>query len=256
MAKKAHGKRRKPASTEILYGTHSVKAVLMRRPKDVEQLVLAGKEEYHTELIELAQTRGIDVYLVTWPEFQKFGRFTKTDKHQGVAAKVRLRRIYSLADFDRLKSAHCITLLDQVSNPQNFATILRSAAFFRTDAVVFMTHRTATPTPEVVRFAVGGAEFLDLYCVTNLAQAIDQLREMGFIVLGLDERGKRTLAHIDVTEQIAFVVGAEGEGLRAKTKQHCTELVRIPGGCRGLESLNAGVAATIALYEFGRLRDT
>ena len=80
------------------------------------------------------------------------------------------------------------------------------------------------------------------------------LKHSGFWVLGLDERGEKTLAATDFPEKLIFVVGAEGEGLRPKTKKYCDSLVRIPGGRPGLESLNAGVAATIALSEIFRNR--
>jgi len=236
-------------SNERLYGKHSVKSTVLVRPKDVSRIIIAGKEEYHADLVELAQSRNIDVFMVSWPEFLQMGRFGADDSHQGVMAFVAPRRIFTEADFARLQKAKCVMVLDQVSNPQNLATIIRSAAFFRANAVLYMKNRAATPTPEVARFAVGGAEMVDLYCITNVAQVLDQLSRMGFAVLGLDERGERALSDISMEQQIAFVVGAEGEGLRQKTREHCTELVRIPGGRRGLESLNAGVAATIALYE-------
>ncbi len=240
-------------STERLYGKHAVKAVLLTRPKDIERLVLAGKEQYHEDIIELAHRHNVDAFMTSWPEFTKAGKFDEQDKHQGVMAFVKQRTVYTPHDFDRLEKAKCVVMLDQVSNPQNFATILRSAAFFRVDAVMYMRNRSATPTPEVARFAVGGAELVDLYCITNVAQAIDQLIDIGFHVVGLDERGERTLADLDMTQKTCFIVGAEGEGLRLKTREHCSELVRIPGGRKGLESLNAAVATTIALYEFGRL---
>ena len=244
-----------PEGTEVLYGKHSVRSVLLRRPNDVQKLLLAGKESYHDELVALARKTRTETFLVPWPDFLEAGKFDETIKHQGVLAYVKNREVFDEADFDRLESARCVLVLDQVSNPQNLATIIRSAAFFHADAVMYMKNRAATPTPEVVRFAVGGAEMVDMYQITNVATALDDLQDRGFNVLGLDERGKRTLAGHDLSGKTAFVIGAEGEGLRAKTKSYCTDLVRIPGGMEGVESLNAAVATTIALYEFARLSD-
>jgi 23S rRNA (guanosine2251-2'-O)-methyltransferase len=130
--------------------------------------------------------------------------------------------------------------------------MLRSAAFFGADAVVWLKNRAADLTPTVLRVAVGGAELVDLYRVTNLARSIDALKGMGFWIYGLDERGDRTLAETAFADRTAIVVGAEGEGLRRRTKEHCDELVRIHGGRTGLESLNAGVAASVALAEITR----
>ena len=90
--------------------------------------------------------------------------------------------------------------------------------------------------------------------MTNLSRCLETLKELGFNVSR--QRGERTLAQHDLNQKTAFVVGAEGEGLRAKTRQYCSDLVRIPGGATGLESLNAAVATTIALYEFARLAES
>lgn len=238
---------------EKLYGKHSVKAVLMTRPSDIKRLMLAGKPDYHTDIKALAAEKGVDAEDVSWSEFKKIGQLGEEARHGGVLALTKPRQTLTDADFDRLEDARCVLVLDQVSNPQNLATILRSAAFFKADAVIYMRHRAATPTPEVTRLAVGGADLVDLYCVVNLAKAIDDLIGLNFQVLGLDERGEKTLADHDFTKPTALVIGAEGEGLRKKTRDHCTDLVRIPGGRDGLESLNAAVAATIALYEAKRL---
>ena len=241
------------SGAEILYGKHSIKAVLLKRPADVERLAIAGREEYHQDLIELAQQANIEVFYLDWPDFIAAGRFAETDKHQGVMALVKERPIYLESELHQLAEAKCVLVLDQVSNPQNLATIIRSAAFFHADALLYLKNRAAVPTPEVVRFAVGGAEMIDMYQMTNLSRCLETLKDLGFNVLGLDERGERTLAQHDRSTKTAFVIGAEGEGLRNKTRQYCSDLVRIPGGMDGLESLNAAVATTIALYEYARL---
>ncbi len=245
-----------PQGVELLYGKHSVKAVLLKRPNDVQRLLLAGKESYHEELVNLARKTRTETFLLGWPEFNEFGRSLDDDNHQGVMAYVKPRDIFDESDFDRLEKARCVLVLDQVSNPQNLATIIRSAAFFHADAICIMKNRAASATPEVVRLAVGGAEMIDLYQITNVSSAIEALKELGFNVLGLDERGRRTLAEHDLSGKTAFVIGAEGEGLRQKTKSYCSDLVRIPGGMAGVESLNAAVATTVALYEFARLMDS
>ncbi|NKB50923.1 MAG: hypothetical protein GKR97_01650 [Rhizobiaceae bacterium] len=241
------------SGAEIIYGKHSVKAVFLKRPQDIEKLIIAGKEDYHSDLIDLANNRNIDTYLLAWPDFIAEGGFSEDDKHQGVLAVVKPREIFLESELHQLANARCVLVLDQVSNPQNLATIIRSAAFFHADALLYMKNRAATPTAEVVRFAVGGAEMIDMYQITNVSRSLEMLKDMGFTVLGLDERGERTLAQHDLNHPTAFVVGAEGEGLRNKTRQYCSDLVRIPGGLRGVESLNAAVATTIALYEFARL---
>ena len=148
-----------------------------------------------------------------------------------------------------------VLALDQISDPQNLGTILRSAAFFGVDALLVMKNRAAEVTPLVARVAVGGAELVRIFRITNLARSLEILKGVGFWIYGLDERGERTLAQTEFDAKTVLVVGAEGEGLRHRTKQLCDELVRIPGGQDGLESLNAGVATAVALAEVFRGRD-
>jgi 23S rRNA (guanosine2251-2'-O)-methyltransferase len=115
--------------------------------------------------------------------------------------------------------------------------------------VLLLKNRSAELTPKVARIAVGGAEFVDVYQVINLARSLDTLRGCGYWVYGLDERGEHTLSETEFDAQSVLVVGAEGQGLRQRTRTKCDALVRIPGGREGVESLNAAVATAIALAE-------
>ena len=239
---------------EKVFGKHSVRAVLLTRPESVRRMLLAGKEAYHRDLIELAREAGIAPELVSWPVFLREGDFTEDDKHQGIVVFTKPRRIFDEGDLDRLAGARVVVALDQISDPQNLGTILRAAAFFGADAVLVLKHRSAEVSPLVARVAVGGAELVEVFRITNLARSLEILKGHGFWVYGLDERGEKTLAETAFDEKAVVVIGAEGEGLRRRTKETCDVLVRIPGGRPGLESLNAGVAAAIAVYETVRGR--
>jgi 23S rRNA (guanosine2251-2'-O)-methyltransferase len=251
-----HPPRQKPtqpsANLERIFGKHSVRAVFLTRPRAIRRLIIAGDESYHADFIEMAERAGVKPEFLTWPEFDRLGHFTKDEKHQGIFILAEPRRIYAEKDFDSLAEARVVLALDQISNPQNFATILRSAAFFGVEAVIVLRDRSVDVSSEVVRYAVGGAEFVKIFRVTNLSQGLAELKDLGFAVIGLDERGEKTLAETVFPEKIVFVVGAEGEGLRPKTKKYCDALVRIPGGRPGLESLNAGVATAVAVAEIFR----
>ncbi len=237
-----------------IYGKHSVRAVLLARPQAVKRLLLAGRESYHEDTIELARAAGIEPELLPWPEFRRLGGVTDEDKHQGVVALTRPRPLLTEADLNDLAGAAVVLALDQISDPQNLGTILRSAAFFGVDGVLVLKNRAAEVTPLVARIAVGGADLVPTYRVTNLARSLQTLKRHGFWVYGLDERGERTLAQTDFDPKTVLVVGAEGEGLRQRTRGECDALVRIPGGRPGLESLNAGVATAVALAEVFRER--
>ncbi|MGH7946054.1 MAG: 23S rRNA (guanosine(2251)-2'-O)-methyltransferase RlmB [Opitutaceae bacterium] len=239
---------------EKIFGKHSARAVFLARPHAVRRLILAGKEAYFKELFALAKQAGVEPELVDWGEFQRIGKFSEDEKHQGVCLFADPRPILSEKDFDLLNEARVVLMLDQVSNPQNLATILRGAVFFGVDAVVLLKNRSVDVTPTVVRYAVGGAEFVHIFRVTNLVRSIETLKSMKYWIYGLDERGEKTLAQTGFEEKAAIIVGAEGEGLRRRVRGSCDFLVRIPGGRRGVESLNAAVAASIAIAEIFRQR--
>jgi 23S rRNA (guanosine2251-2'-O)-methyltransferase len=237
---------------EKIFGKHPSRAILLARPHAVRRLVLAGKPSYFEDIISLAQQAGVEPELVSWSEFQRIGKFSEDEKHQGVCLFADPRPSLSEKDFDLLSDARVVLILDQVSDPQNLATILRGAAFFGVDAVVLLKNRSVDVTPTVVRIAVGGAEFVKIFKVTNLVRCLELLKSMSYWIYGLDERGEKTLAQTDFEKKAAIIVGAEGEGLRRLTRESCDFLVRIPGGRRGVESLNASVAASIAMAELFR----
>jgi 23S rRNA (guanosine2251-2'-O)-methyltransferase len=243
-------------AVDKVFGKHSVRAVLIARPQAVTRLLLGGKESYHSDMIALARSAGVTPELVAWPEFRRLGGVSDDDKHQGVVALMTPRPLLTEADLDRLAGSEpaVVLALDQISDPQNLGTILRSAAFFGVDAVLVLKNRSAEVTPLVARVAVGGAELVQTFRVTNLARSLETLKQLGFWVYGLDERGPATLAQTEFDARAVLVVGAEGEGLRRRTTEFCDALVRIPGGQQGLESLNAGVATAVALAEVYRGR--
>jgi 23S rRNA (guanosine2251-2'-O)-methyltransferase len=238
----------------MVYGKHSVRAVLLTRPESVRRMILAGRESYHREFIDRARAAGIEPELLPWPEFLRIGAFEDGDKHQGIAVFTAPRPVYGEGELDLLADANVVLALDQVSDPQNLGTMLRSAAFFGVDGVLFLRNRSADLSPLVARVAVGGAEFVKVFRITNLARSLETLKSLGYWVYGLDERGETTLAQTAFDDKCVLVVGAEGEGLRRRTVETCDVLVRIPGGREGLESLNAGVATAVALAEVFRSR--
>jgi 23S rRNA (guanosine2251-2'-O)-methyltransferase len=176
-------------------------------------------------------------------------------KHQGVIAITGEYVYAELADvLAQPSEAPLLVALDQISDPHNFGAIVRSCVAFAVDAVITLKDRAAPVTPVVVRSSAGATERARIARVTNLVRTLDGLRERGMQVLGLAADARDTLDSIPYeTAGRVLVIGSEGDGLRRLTREHCDALVRIemPGG---FESLNASVAASIALYESARAR--
>ncbi len=238
------------AKPEIVYGKRSVRAVFIARPEAIRRVVMReGAARYLQEFIDLAKTIGVEPEYLRTGEFLRQCALSEDDKHQGIFVVPDPVKIHSEYDFDILDNASVVFVLDQISNPQNLGTIIRAAAFFGVDAVIWPRDRAADITPTVTRVAVGGTEFVKLFRVTNLARGLDLLKDRGFWVYGFDERGEKTLRDAKFHPKSVVIIGAEGEGMRHRTKTLCDELIRIPGGRPGLENLNAAVAASVVMAE-------
>lgn len=175
-------------------------------------------------------------------------------RHQGVLA---IAGEYAYVELDailpQLPAAPLLVALDQITDPHNFGAIVRSAVAFGADAIITLKDRAVPVTPVVVRASAGATERAHIARVTNLARTLKQLGDQGFTRVGLDAEGTQSIGDLPFGVGRVLVIGSEGEGLRRLTRDSCDVLARIdmPGG---FESLNASVAASIALYESARAR--
>jgi 23S rRNA (guanosine2251-2'-O)-methyltransferase len=181
---------------------------------------------------------------------------TGSEKHQGVAADVRGPGTLTereVLDLLVTLSAPLLLVLDGVQDPRNFGSILRTADAAGVDLVVTARNRNVAITPVVSKVASGAAEVQPVAEVANLARFLAHVADAGIRIVGTDGTAEKSLFDAELTGAIALVLGAEGEGLRRLTREHCDELVRLP--MHGVvESLNVGVAAGICLYEALRQR--
>ena len=176
--------------------------------------------------------------------------------HQGLALRVRDLPEPSLEEAcaqrdDR--APRLVVVLDQLTDPQNVGAILRSCVAFSATAVI-LTGRHAPPASGVLAKAASGAlDLVPVIRVINLARAMEQLAELGYWRVGLDSDASQAIADVDLSGNIALVLGAEGSGLRQLTARKCDFLARIPASGQ-LASLNVSNAAAIILYEVARRR--
>jgi 23S rRNA (guanosine2251-2'-O)-methyltransferase len=234
----------------LLAGPRAVEEALRADPKRV--VVVYATSERLRELDALARRAQVKCELRSGQELEQLARGLK---HQGVLA---ITGDYAYAELDDVLEHSAerplLVALDQIVDPHNFGAIVRSCVAFGADAVITLKDRAAPVTPVVVRAAAGATERARIARVTNLARTLDQLRERGMQVLGLAADAPTSLDNMPYEAAgRVLVIGSEGDGLRRLTREHCDALVRIdmPGG---FESLNASVAASIALYESARAR--
>ena len=242
------------SETRILYGFHAVNARLRRRPESVHEVYLdPGRRDARArDLLARAAAAGVRVLEA---EAGRIERLAGSARHQGVAARVAaielqqsLEAVLAQAGADAL-----VLVLDGVQDPHNLGACLRVADAFGAHAVVAPKDRAVALTAAVAKVASGAAEAVPYVQVTNLARTLAQMQQAGLWIMGADEQGAQAIGTSRLEGPLAWVLGAEGEGLRRLTREGCDALVRIP--MQGsVESLNVAVAAGICLYESRRQR--
>jgi 23S rRNA (guanosine2251-2'-O)-methyltransferase len=177
------------------------------------------------------------------------------DRHQGVVAlaeKMTVAR--TLAELvDSIEGKPLLLVLDGVTDPHNLGACLRVADGAGVHGVVVPKDRSAHINATVSKVSSGASEVMPLITVTNLARSMREMQELGIWLIGTDDEAEKSIYDLDLTGPIALVMGAEGEGMRRLTREHCDQLVRIP--MHGVvESLNVSVASGVCLYEALRQR--
>jgi 23S rRNA (guanosine2251-2'-O)-methyltransferase len=237
----------------VVFGFHAVLSRLRADPRSVVEIFLdeTRNDARAKDLAALAERAG--VHLMRVPT-KRLDGFYGGGRHQGVVARVQAKDLGQTLD-DVLEGIEkpLLLVLDGVTDPHNLGACLRVANAAGAHAVVAPRDRAAGITPVVSKVASGAAEATPYLMVTNLARTLRELKERNVWIVGADERAERTLYEVDLPESIAWVLGAEGEGMRRLTRENCDLLVRIP--MRGeVESLNVSVSAGVCLFESVRRR--
>ncbi len=248
VVEKEQAKKVEGAQTLWLFGLHAVRDAL-ENPRR-EKLRLITTPNAAEKLGPAIAAAGIT------PEISDPRKFAAPldpgSVHQGAALEVKpldWGRLADVAQGDGVRPPR-VVLLDRVTDPHNVGAILRSAEVFGARAVIGTKHHSAPETGALAKTASGALERQPYLREVNLARSIAQLQEMGYLVLGLDGEAEETLETAlegAGTRAVALVLGAEGPGLRPKTKDSCDALVRIDFA-GGFGSLNVSNAAAVALY--------
>mgnify|MGYP003632269492 CR=1 FL=1 len=239
------------ADENFLYGFHAVTAALRNPKRKALRLLMTRnvENEMASEGLSLGNAHTITPEIMTGEEIAS--NLAPGAVHQGIALKVSALPDLSLDE--ACEGATVAVVLDQVTDPHNFGAILRSAAVFGAGALI-ATDRNSPPLGGVLAKAASGAlELVRIAKVTNLVRAIDELKDLGFEVIGLDGQGEVSLPDFKTGPKVALVMGAEGAGLRRLTRERCDILARLPASGE-MRSLNVSNAAAVALYELSRRR--
>ncbi len=235
------------SASRTLHGFHSVTARLRQRPESVRAIYLAGgrHDARVKDLLARAAAAGCAVHAV---DDARLDQMAGTPQHQGVVAVVDAAAVHiSLDDvLGTLEEPALLLVLDGVTDPHNLGACLRNADAFGAHAVVIPKDRAVGVNATVAKAASGAADTVPVVTVTNLARALRDMKERGLWIIGADAGGE-SLFDADVRGPIAWVLGAEGSGLRRLTRELCDRIVGIPL-VGSVESLNVSVAAGICLY--------
>jgi 23S rRNA (guanosine2251-2'-O)-methyltransferase len=245
--------------THLLFGFHAIGVRLKTHPKTLLE-VMVDRDRRDARLRGfLARIQEAGVRVTDSDTLQLDRLVGGQHRHQGLVARVEpLPRSHSLDDtLDALEAQgrrnHLILALDGITDPHNLGACLRVADGTGVAAVVAPVDHAVGLNATVAKVASGAAETVPYFMVTNLARALNELKERGIQVVGTTDTAPDSLYDLDLSGPTALVLGAEGKGLRPLTERTCDRLVRIPM-LGAVESLNVSVATGVALYEAVRQR--
>ena len=241
---------------QLFTGIHAVREALEAGGTFDRIVIAKGRKDTRIEeIVQLARERGI---AVRFEERSQLDRASNTRDHQGVIAFAAARAAATLEDIIAAASKAqgqpgLIVLLDGVEDPHNLGAVIRTALAAGAHGVVIPERRAAGLTDTVARASAGALAHLPVAKVTNLARSMEELKEAGYWLVGLDEQGEKKYTEVDYTSPTGIVMGNEGKGLHELTRKRCDFVVSLPT-TGPVKSLNVSVATGIVLFEAIRQR--
>jgi len=228
----------------ILYGWHTVKAALENPARRIRKLY--ATENAARRLAEDGVALPVEPELIRPDAIA--ARLGPDAVHQGLLAEA---DPLPSPELEELPATGMVLVLDQITDPHNVGAILRTAAGFAVAAVVTTARHSPEATGVLAKSASGALDYVPIVTVQNLARALGEMKERGYLLVGLDSTGDADLAEVALTSPLALVLGAEGKGLRQLTRTTCDRVARLdlPGR---IKSLNVSNAAALALYVASR----
>lgn len=235
-------------------GFHAVEEALAAgRPLDHILIARGRHGDRVEEIVQKAKARGVPV---RFEDRQQLDRLTGSREHQGIVALVAAKDSVELQDLIAANDGHgLLVLLDCVEDPHNLGAIVRTSLAAGAQGVVIPGRRAAGLTDTVERASAGALAHLPVARVTNLVRAMEEMKQAGYWLVGLDEHADKNYTDVDLKGAVGIVLGSEGDGLHELTRKRCDFLVSIPT-TGPVRSLNVSVAAGVILFELVRQRNS
>lgn len=244
-----------------LTGIHAVREAL-EAGRAFDRIVIArGRQDTRVEeIVQMARARNVSV---RFEDRSQIDRLADTKEHQGIVGLVAPRAAGTIEEIIEAANAAAaaergekglIVLLDGVEDPHNLGAIVRTSLAAGAHGVVIPERRAAGLTDTVARASAGALSHLPVAKVTNLARTMEELKEAGYWLVGLDEEGDREYTEVDYLSPVGIVMGGEGKGLHELTRKRCDFVVKLPT-VGPVKSLNVSVAAGVVLFEVVRQRN-
>ncbi|WP_319418667.1 23S rRNA (guanosine(2251)-2'-O)-methyltransferase RlmB [Pleurocapsa sp. FMAR1] len=240
---------------DLTYGRHPVLAAL-KSDRQINRIWLTDKLLAHGQFYPLVKEAKANGTIIDEVDSRRLAQLTQGGNHQGIAAQVAPYSYWDLSvliDHAKKTSDPVIVIADSIEDPHNLGAIIRTAEALGVQGIVIPQRRAAGVTSTVMKVAAGALENMAIARVVNLNQAIIKLKDAGFWIYGTTADTDTMLHQTNFSGSVGLVIGSEGQGLSQSTEKNCDQLVAIPLVGK-TPSLNASVAAAIALYEVFRQR--
>ena len=252
MPPRGHNKSSQADRTDLIWGIHPVTELLVSSPhKIIELRLLKSNHGKFQDLVDLAEQEGIPYHFAESP----FPGTPDQATLQGVQARIKPVVTVTLSDLigthQESASPALILALDTIQDPHNFGAMIRSASAAGAIGILYTKDRSAPLSGTVAKVAVGAIAHLPLCPVTNMATALQQLKDAGFWIFGAEGGAETTVYQAKYDGPVCVVIGGERNGIRPLVKKHCDFLVSIPMHST-VDSLNASVAAAVIMFEIVR----
>lgn len=243
---------------DLVYGRHSALSML-NSDRQINRVWITEKLRYQSQFCSLLMGAKAKGAVIDEVSVERLTQITQGGNHQGIALQVAAYNYTELPDLITKAKADSdsplIVIADGITDPHNLGAIIRTTEAFGAHGVIIPQRRAAGITSTVMKVASGALSNLPVVRVVNLSRALEDLKQAGFWIYGTTAQGGSPIQTLEFKGPIGLVVGSEGQGLSLLTQRHCDVMISIPLSGK-TPSLNASVAAAIALYEVYRQRGT